>query len=222
MSKKRVGFVIHFDITNKGLTDCGVEWINRWSKINPDYEIIPISLSKLQSNRIRRKTKIYKDPMYDKTVYMDTNLDLSILDDIDIVISNPTPNSIIGGTLKTGWVYAYKIFSHMTNVLRRPVWLLLQDSEIVVRDIRDITANRSNGNLNDYINTHPDNIRLKEILFESPRIDYNNLYWLANGNRNVYDWILESITIKSDSVIPIQDEELCKRNTIYVGEDIWF
>jgi hypothetical protein len=54
-------------------------------------------------------------------------------------------------------------------------------------------------------------------------MDYSKVYWLANGNVDVFDWVTDTLVHREkDKSALIQDEATVKKNTKYLGDDIFF
>jgi hypothetical protein len=222
MSKKII-YLVTGDTTIGNRITCEIEWLYRFSEKNPNYKIETVSISKAETKKIKNKKGVYNHPIFENCQYMEEGVDLSYFDDCSTIISRLPPTNIIGGTLKTGWVYGYQIFSYATNVLNIPVCFRLNDSEVKFRDIRQISYERSLKGAADSFNTHPDNVDLIPILLSLQPMDYSKVYWLANGNIDVFDWVTDTLVHREkDKSALIQDEATVKKNTKYLGDDIFF
>ena len=222
MSKKII-YLVTGDTTIGNRITCEIEWLYRFSEKNPNYKIETVSISKAETKKIKNKKGVYNHPIFENCQYMEEGVDLSYFDDCSTIISRLPPTNIIGGTLKTGWVYGYQIFSYATNVLNIPVCFRLNDSEVKFRDIRQISYERSLKGSADSFNTHPDNADLIPILLSLQPMDYSKVYWLANGNIDVFDWVTDTLVHREkDKSALIQDEATVKKNTKYLGDDVFF
>ena len=176
----------------------------------------------LAVNKILLK-KLTGNPLFnffEKKLIDVENLD-SLNDYNALILPQPQHSNFFGGIINNNQQKSYRIVSYFTNVLNRKVLIRLNDSELKVRDYKQMTQHRLNCADVKFL-THPNNAQLLLLILSTTQWNYNNVYWLANGNPDLYDWVAETLYDGIDERYRVSNRETFANNSIYVSDDLFF
>ena len=221
MKSKKIGFLIYGDYTMKGVTDCQVDYVYNLKKSYPNHKIVLFFISKLQWSKSQKGNSLYS--RFDERVQIINEAqDLNKFDDLAFLIcGKPYPN-IIAGLINENVVKSYSIISYCTNELKIPVLLRMGDSEDFFIDYKQMCLEREVPGKQDKINTDPHNIEQLARLRQMQDWNFDNVYWFANGIREEYDWVAETLYDRTKEKYRYFTREFIQSKTIYAGDDIFF
>jgi hypothetical protein len=138
-----------------------------------------------------------------------------------LILPQPQHSNFFGGIINNNQQKSYRIVSYYTNVLNRKVLIRINDSELKVRDYKQMTQHRINAaDVKFMTNAH--NVPLLPSVIATQQWNYNNVYWLANGNPDLYDWVAETLWDSNDERYRVSTKENFQQNTIYISDDLFF
>lgn len=219
--KIEVGIVINGDPTRDGTITSETKFLEELFKHNSDCNFTIITVNPNITKRvIREKDTSYSFPH--EIVEIHNDVDLSKLESFSVLFTYPTHSNFFGGLTNPNMIKTYKIMSKFTNELNRPVCIRINDSEIHVRDYRKMCEIRKAGDKASSPFLGEENLKSVDDLLSYKQLNYENIYWFANGSKEACDWVVESLTEREKPEFICTTPENVKRNTIYVSDDVFF
>jgi len=134
----------------------------------------------------------------------------------DVVVTWNCTNTanFFGGMISPAYTKYYKQMSRFTNQ-GMPVIYRAGDSENNVYDYRDVVLKRAEADEKFVKN----NQELVDQLRATPRINYDQLYLLVNGERDKFDWVPDTYLVRK----PMEHftQKICDQ-ALYLGDDLCF
>jgi hypothetical protein len=222
MESTNIGILMFGDPTRKGAIKSEVKFLKNLHITNPNcnFYIITTSYS-LKKKIIKQQDECYNFP-FKFIDYHD--MDYKKINGLSGIITYPGHSSFYGGCIAPSLVRVYKLLSYATNILDIPVFTRVNDSEIKVRDYKKLVDHRWKGEeqkLHSNFLTDQ-NYKQREAIEAIDPINYNNMYWLANGSAEAYDWVHETLYTRENEEYRMCEPELIKKNTIYLSDDLFF
>lgn len=228
--KNNVGILIFGDPTRGGTIASEVKFLKSLYEFNnsdSDFYIITVNDS-VTKKIIKEKETTYDFPH--EIVQIFGEKDLHKLEHFSCLVTYPGHSNFFGGYLNDNIVKMYKIISYMTNILSRPVFVRINDSEIKVRDYRRLSKQRldagylarEEGKPDSAFMRDPLNVAKAEDIVSWKEWDYTKVYWFANGSKESCDWVHETMYDREDEYFRMATPEQFKANSIYVSDDIFF
>lgn len=143
-----------------------------------------------------------------------TNYDL-------LILPQPIHSNFFGGKINNNQQKSYRLVSYFTNMLNRKVLIRINDSELKVRDYKQMTQHRINFNDTNFM-TLQHNIPFIPLLLNCSQWNYDNVYWLANGNPEICDWVADTIWDGNDDRYRVSSWDNFHRNSVYITDDLFF
>ena len=73
-----------------------------------------------------------------------------------------------------------------------------------------------------FIATEANRKSAENLVNNYPEWDYSNCYWFANGAKEIYDWLPETMWDREDADMRRSTREQIAANTVYLSDDIFF
>lgn len=228
--KNNVGILIFGDPTRGGTIASEVKFLkNLYEQNKEDSNFFILTVNDSVTKRIiREKENTYDFPH--EIIQVCNEEDFYKLDNFSCLVTYPGHSNFFGGYLNDNIIKMYKVLSIFTNKLKRPVFIRINDSEIKVRDYRLLSkqrldsgyAAREDGKPDTAFMRDPLNVQKAENLVECNQIDYNRVYWFANGSKESCDWVSETMFDREDEYFRMAPKQTFIDNAIYVSDDIFF
>jgi hypothetical protein len=215
----RVGILIFGDPTRGGSIMSEVKFLKILYELNDDCEFVILTVNPSVTKRVMKDTQTYNFPHRVITIFSEE--DFYKLKNISCIFTYPGHSNFFGGYLNDNVVKMYKIISHSTNILKVPVYIRVNDSEIKVRDYRKMSEVRLQGKEGSAFLKDPLNVKKAEDLVSYKEWDYSLVYWLANGSKKC-DWVVETLYDREDEPYRMSTRQQFIDNTIYLSDDIFF
>jgi hypothetical protein len=136
---------------------------------------------------------------------------------VDLLFTWDWYQDFFGGVISPKAVDLYKILSHITNEQDLKVYFRICDFKHEMRDYKKMIQDR--------INTTESGIKFVErnpkhlhSLDNVKMTNYDNVYFLCNGNREVCDWSWITLT----KTMPFLEKENVQNRSCYISDDILF
>jgi hypothetical protein len=228
MSKPLIGIVIHSDYSSKGIVPTEVNFIRNIINQNSDCEFRTIAIYGRGKELAENMVYDFKADIPDVSDFLDETErieDFSMFDKYAALISHPTINNITGGIISIKAVHLYDIFSYMTVNLNRPVFIRQSDNCWKTVDYKSLLQNKTQNtkaeSLERFYNIRQNRVRA-HYLDNTPTWNYNKVYWLANGNKDICDWVVETNYDNLPDANKVFDRQSIINNTLYIGDDTFF
>jgi hypothetical protein len=122
----------------------------------------------------------------------------------------------------------YKIVSYLNNELNRKTFIRVNDSELKIRDYRNICKLRLEHNINNkennetiFIKNENNLIKANDLISTKPW-NYSKIFWIANGCKETCDWVSETLYDRETKMYRVDSKEQINKNTIYLSDDLLF
>lgn len=217
-----IGILMHGDPTRKGAIKSEVKFLRNLYANNQDCNFYIITTSESLTKKIESNLDIYSFRHDIVTLYDDNSI--SKLDNMSCIVTYPSHSNFYAGAIAPTMVRVYAALSYATNIVKIPVFIRLNDSEIKVRDYKLLCSNRADGeSQKEHSNFFTeDNVYLLNKIGHMPALDYTKVYWLANGSKEAYDWTAETLYHNEKEEHRYLTPELATSNTIYISDDVFF
>jgi len=223
MSKLKIGIFVHGDPTRGGTIASEVKFLRHLYESNSkncEFYILPVNPS--VTKRVLRERDIHYDFPHKVVPFMDPD-NMKLLSKFHAIVTWVGHTNFYGGLLNENIVRLYKTVSNFTNKLKRPVFIRVNDSEGRVRDYRFMASIRLQGRQDSSFNALKENRESAENLVNNyQEWDYSKCYWFANGSKEVYDWLPETMWDREDAEMRRSTREQIAANTVYLSDDIFF
>ena len=217
-NKLRIALLVNRDPTAKGVILTELRFFNTIFSGHDDYEIYLVVTS---AHYQRIAINMQKHFTFPTRIITIENFDKRIiLDKFHTVITWTMACNFYGGAVSPRIIEVYKLISYFTNEVKRPVLIRLPDSEIQVVDYHRAISLRKSNDPNDFF-TKKNRDYIDDIM-SVPEWNYDNCYWLANGRKDIFDWIVESVNDKPREPFRVSTREKIMENSIYISDDIFF
>lgn len=189
-------------------------FFNNFQLHNPDCEFVFIAISdqtkkSILDNRNQLNFLI-------SIITVKSKSDYSNLDGLSGVFSYMTRNTFFGGGVDRLCTINYGISAYCTNHLKIPLFIRTPDSEYPYQDYKKMADVRVNGKTPSAGTFKKNNEAL--LSFMDQYIDYNQVYFIANGSKSIYDWVVDvAHNDIPESMRMISQEEISRR-TLYVSD----
>jgi hypothetical protein len=234
MTKKlKIGILITNDVTMDGKIMSEFLYFNavyeKQKQYTPDLIVDLITLSKNSLRLVERYdvASLEGDSCFDfphKTILVTDDIGIErVSDEYDILITTRNYGVIFGGMLSGRSILQYKL-SNMFSRKNKPVMIRVTDSEDVACDYLKLAMLNIDGMEKNIKDKNPEAYEQAKTFVETQQfIDYNNVYWLANGSPKI-NWLYDTVLNKKSAgpLAGLVSEDVVKRNTIYLSDDIFF
>jgi hypothetical protein len=218
-----IGILLHGDPTRGGTINSEINFLNNMYENLSTHNFFLLSVNSSITKKISTKySSIFIFPYKVIEIYDEASYD--ILKSFSCLITYPNHSNLFGGILNDNMIKMYKIISKCTNELNIPVFIRLNDSELTVRDYKKIVSLRlDNDKKTSAFYSNEENVKKSKNLVTYQTWNYNKIFWLANGSKNHYDWVVETLYDKEKEVNRVSnDRQNILDNTIYLSDDIFF
>ena len=206
-----VGIFLHFDWTLQGMIHTELDCYNKIFD-NPNIDKIYVFDYK------GKYSNMCKDFKFDYTRVLVSSIDdVEKFKKVDILFSWDGYQDFFAGTISPKAIEVYKIFSIFTNEFDRKIYFRICDSKHFMKDYKLMVKDRCNSPTSGqkFIERNGFNATALDSI---NRLNYENVYFLCNGNRNICDWSWMTLTHS----IPFLTEEYVKSHSVYLSDDILF
>jgi hypothetical protein len=196
------------------------KFFNNFQKINEDCEFIFISLSPKITKSIQENSDLLEFPI--KIINIYNKGDFYKLNNLSGAFSYMTRMSFFGGEVNKPTIFNYDICSYVTNELNLPLFIRTPDSEYPYYDYKNLIHVRCTAHSKELIEKFIE--KNGEDIKKMPEkyINYDNVYFLANGSSKIYDWVPDiayyDIHVRNRILDPIK----ISKNTFYIPDNILF
>lgn len=218
-----IGILLHGDPTRGGTINSEIKFLNNIYNNLSSHNFFLLSVNSSITKKISTKySSIFNFPYKIIEVYNESSHD--ILNSFSCLITYPNHSNLFGGILNDNMIKMYKIVSKCTNELNIPVFIRLNDSELTVRDYRKIVKLRlDNDKKTSAFYSNEENVKKSKKLVEVKEWNYNKIFWLANGSKTHYEWVVETLYDKEKEINRVSNNrQNILDNTIYLSDDIFF
>lgn len=223
MSKLKIGIFVHGDPTRGGTIASEVKFLKHLYESNSEdceFYILPVNPS--VTKRVLKEKEIHYNFPHKVVPMMDPD-NMELLSKFHAIVTWVGHTNFYGGLLNENIVRLYKLISNFTNKLKRPVYIRVNDSEGKVRDYRYMASLRLLGKPESSFNALEVNRKSAENLVHNyQEWDYSRCYWFANGAKEIYDWLPETLWDREDEEMRRSTREQIEANTVYLSDDIFF
>jgi hypothetical protein len=218
-TKLQIGVIIYTKIgTNTSILADEFKFFNEFQAHNPDCEFVFIAVSEFTKKSILKNRDLLNFPQ--SMIMVNSKDELHKLDGLSGVFSYMSRNTFFGGNIDKACAKNYMISSYCTNELDIPLFVRTPDSEYPFQDYKvmaDVRINHATPSTPKFIESNKNELAVMET-----RVNYDNVYFIANGSRKICDWVVD---IAYNDLIPsyrvMTTEEISKR-TLYVSDAILF
>ena len=217
MSKLRIALLVNRDPTAKGVILTELRFFNTIFE-GKDYEIYLVATSDHYMKIARGIQQHFTFPT--ECIMINDYEKRGMLDRFHAVVTWTMACNFYGGAVSPRIVEVYKLLSYFTNEVKRPVLIRLPDSEIQVLDYRKVIELRIDGTEDNPF--YKMNKEWIDHVMSVPEWNYDNCFWLANGRKDIFDWIVESVWDKAKEPQRVSNREQIEKNSIYISDDIFF
>jgi len=226
--KINVGILIFGDPTRRGTINSEVKFLNSlYEYNNQDCDFYIITVNSNFTKRIIENNKTIYNFKHD-IIEVFSEKDLYKINNISCIITYPNHSSFYAGVLNDNNVLMYKIISYLNNELNSKAFIRVNDSELKIRDYRSICKLRLEHNLSNKENNETVFIKDKNNLIKANDListkpwDYSKIFWIANGSKEHYDWVSETLYDRETKMYRVDSKEQINKNTIYLSDDLLF
>lgn len=226
--KINVGILIFGDPTRRGTINSEVKFLNSlYEYNNEDCDFYIITVNSNFTKKIIENNKTIYNFKHD-IIEVFSEKDLYKINNISCIITYPNHSSFYGGVLNDNNVLMYKIVSYLNNELNRKTFIRVNDSELKIRDYRSICKLRLEHNINNKENNETVFIKDKNNLIKANDListkpwNYSKIFWIANGSKENYDWVSETLYDRETKMYRVDSKEQINKNTIYLSDDLLF
>jgi hypothetical protein len=207
----KVGFFLHFDFTMNGMLFNELRCYNTLFN-HPNIEKVYIFDYK------GKYSHMLDEFDFEFTrVHVNGFADVEKFTKVDLLFTWDWYQDFFGGVISPKAVDLYKILSHITNEQDLKVYFRICDFKHEMRDYKKMIQDR--------INTTESGIKFVErnpkhlhSLDNVKMTNYDNVYFLCNGNREVCDWSWITLT----KTMPFLEKENVQNRSCYISDDILF
>ena len=206
-----VGFFLHFDFTMQGMLFNELRCYNTIFN-NPNIEKIYIF------DYRGKYANMCKDFDFDYTRVLVSSMDdVEKFKKVDILFTWDWYQDFFAGTISPKSVDIYKMMSKVTNDFNQKVYFRICDSKHFMKDYKQMIQDRGSDDESGrkFASRNGENFH---SLDSTPRLNYENVFFLCNGSRAVCDWSWVTLT-KS---IPFLEKEYIQKHSVYLSDDILF
>lgn len=206
----KVGFFLHFDFTLKGMLFNELKCYNSIFN-NPRVEKIYVFDWK------GKYSHMCKDFDFEyQLVYIGGYEDVEKFLKVDVLFTWDWYQDFFAGTISPKGIDLYKIASKFTNEYNRKIVFRICDSKHFMKDYKFMIEERVKYDKSGNFSSR--NSGFVDGLNSTQRMNYENVYFLCNGNRNISDWSWETLTHS----MPFLEAQYIKKNSVYISDDILF
>ena len=199
-------------------------FFNKLAEINPDVKFVFIPVTKMIEKNTLKHVKLLNDNVDYEVLRVDKPSEFENLlkrDSFSGFFAYMLRNNFFGGAIDPRCKMAYIIASYVTNELDLPLFIRTPDSEYLYKDYRSMVEERleskTSGNNFRKVN-HGD---WQQILSWN-RIEYSNVYWIANGSDQIYDWAPDVLYNDVSDYLKSDDIKESLDRVLYVSDDVLF
>lgn len=207
----KVGFFLHFDFTMEGMLFNELRCYNTIFN-NPNIEKIYIF------DYRGKYSNMCKDFDFEYTrVIVNRYNDVEKFKKVDILFTWDWYQDFFAGVISPKAVDLYKILSTITNDQDLKVYFRICDSRHYMKDYKQMILDRKSDDDSGRKFAERNHLLINS-LDNVPFANYENIYFLCNGSREVSDWSWITLT-KS---MPFLEKEYVQEHTVYLSDDILF
>ena len=207
----KVGFFLHFDFTMNGMLFNELRCYNSIFN-HPGIEKVYIFDYK------GKYSAMCKDFDFEYTRVLVNGIDdVEKFTKVDVLFTWDWYQDFFGGVISPKAVDLYKILSHITNEQDLKVYFRICDFKHQMRDykkmIQDRISNTDSGEK--FVERNPKHLHSLDNIKTA---NYDNVHFVCNGSRDVYDWSWITLTKSMDF---LKKEDVQSRS-YYLSDDILF
>lgn len=223
--KYTVGVILYSSVgTNTSILLSEFLFFNKFAELNPDTKFVFIPVTKVIENKLRTKLHLLEDHVDYEVLKIDTPLNMRAhlrSKDFSGFFSYMLRNNFFGGVIDPRCKMNYIICSCVTNDLNKPLFFRVPDSEYNYQDYKQMINVRSASKTSGP-KFKEDNKSQLLMINAWPLINYENVYWIANGSDQIYDWAPNVLlnNVKDYFIADGIEDSLDK--VLYVSDDILF
>lgn len=197
-------------------------FFNKLAEMNPDTKFVFIPVTKT----IEAKTKKFL-PLLEKHVdwdllRIDHPFSFALLKSgFSGFFTYMLRNNFFGGAIDPRCKMAYMICSHVTNVLKLPLFIRTPDSEYNYQDYRQMIKTRLTSTTSGKKFEETNRSQYPAIISKE-RIDYSKVFWIANGSDKIYDWAPDVLYNNVSDDLKLDEIKDSLERILYVSDDVLF
>jgi len=197
-------------------------FFNKFAELNPDTKFVFIPVTPAIKSKVSKYLYLLEDHVDYDVLLIDHPMKLSKLDDkFSGFFSYMLRNNFFGGAIDPRCKMNYIVCSYVTNELDKPLFFRVPDSEYNYLDYRKMMDARIKHNTSGpkFLAANKKDVRMLQAW---DKINYKNVYWIANGSDKIYDWAPD-VLVNNIKPLLLEDgiEESLKR-ILYVSDDVLF
>ena len=217
--KVHIGVLIYTKIgTNTSILMDEFRFFNYFKKYNKDVEFVFIAVSDHTEKSILKNAGELEFPV--SVIKVKEPTDLHKLNGLSGAFTYMMRNTFFGGGVDIPTIANYMICSYCTNQLDIPLFVRTPDSEYPYFDYKKMIDYRVNPNLKSsekFIDTN-----FKHLLKVPNVINYDNVYFIANGSRKICDWVVDIVYHDIAEIYRVMEPEQISKRTLFVSDAILF
>lgn len=220
MNKKvHIGVLIYTKIgTNTSILMDEFRFFNHFKKHNEDVEFTLIAVSDHTEKSIMKNLGELNFPV--SVIKVKDRSDLHKLHGLSGVFTYMMRNTFFGGSVDKPTISNYMICSYCTNDLQIPLFVRTPDSEYPYFDYQKMIDYRLKPDLASSEKFRKQNA--KELLKIEKVINYDLVYFIANGSRKIADWVVDIAYNDVSAFYRVMEPEEISKRTLFVSDSILF
>lgn len=219
MNRTNIGVIIYTKVGTKTSILLGeFEFWNDFQRMNPDCDFFFISISKNTTKSILDHQHLLNFPI--KIIKVYEYSEVHKLDGLSGVFSYMTRNTFFGGMMNPSCVFNYIISAYCSNILNIPLFIRTPDSEYPYLDYKKMADVRIEKNTPSTPKFLVDNKKFLDAM--TVDINYDNVYFVANGSRHMYDWVKDIVYHDIPEAMRVMEPDQISSRTLYVSDDVLF
>lgn len=217
--KIHIGVLIQTKIgTNTSILMDEFRFFNYFKEHNKDVEFVFIAVSDHTERSILKNVKELDFPV--NIIKVKSPSDLNKLDGLSGAFTYMMRNTFFGGCVDGPTIINYMICTYCTNDLNIPLFIRTPDSEYPHFDYQKMIEYRLSPELKSSTKFKENNAK---HLAKIPQvINYDNVYFIANGSRKICDWVVDIVHTNVSSTYRVMEPEDISKRTLYVSDAILF
>lgn len=214
-----IGVLIYTKIgTNTSILMDEFRFFNYFKKYNEDVEFVFIAVSDHTEKSILKNAGELEFPV--SLIKVKETSDLHKLDGLSGAFTYMMRNTFFGGGVDIPTIANYMICSYCTNELNIPLFVRTPDSEYPFFDYKKMIDYRVKPELKSSEKFIAKNEKYLQKITNV--INYDNVYFIANGSRKICDWVVDiAYHNVGESYRVMEPEDIAKR-TLFVSDAILF
>lgn len=211
----KIGVIIYTRVgTNTSILMDEFRFFNNFKRANPNVDFVFIAISDFTKKSVLQNRDQLEFPV--SVITIKNREDLKKLKGLSGVFSYMTRNTFFGGAIDKSCALNYAISAYATNQLGIPLFVRTPDSEYPYMDYKKMVDNRINGTTASAEKFRLSN--LDEIALMPDYIDYDKIYFIANGSRVICQWVVDIAHNDIPESMRMLTPEKIEERTLFVSD----